>query len=98
MVTTPHTTTSSSILATPHTTTSSTTLPTSLFERVLRDYDKLRKREAFIDQFRKEPMFADNLDEMDDSREVGATTLLLTSCASASPYILLGASASSATS
>jgi len=42
----------------------------SLFERVLRDYDKLRKREAFIDQFRKEPMFADNLDEMDDSREV----------------------------
>jgi len=42
----------------------------SLFERVLRDYDKLRKREAFIDQFRKEAMFADNLDEMDDSREV----------------------------
>ena len=29
----------------------------SLFERVLRDYDKLRKREAFIDQFRKYPMF-----------------------------------------
>merc|ERR1711977_395786 len=29
----------------------------SLFERVLRDYDKLRKREAFIDHFRKEPMF-----------------------------------------
>merc|ERR1719268_41349 len=42
----------------------------SLFERVLRDYDKLRKREAFIDQFRKEAIFADNLDEMDDSREV----------------------------
>ena len=42
----------------------------SLFERVLRDYDKLRKREAFIDQFRKEDIFSDNLDEMDDSREV----------------------------
>jgi len=42
----------------------------SLFERVLRDYDKLRKREAFIDQFRKYPMFQDNLDELDDSREV----------------------------
>jgi len=42
----------------------------SLFERVLRDYDKLRKREAFIDQFRKEAMFADSLDEMDESREV----------------------------
>ena len=45
-----------------------TTCPLSLFERVLRDYDKLRKREAFIDQFRKEDIFSDNLDEMDDSR------------------------------
>jgi len=42
----------------------------SLFQRALRDYDKLRKREAFIEQFRKEEMFADNLDEMDSSREV----------------------------
>merc|ERR1711874_927049 len=42
----------------------------ALFERALRDYDKLRKREAFIDQFRKIPMFADSLDEMDESREV----------------------------
>lgn len=41
-----------------------------LFERALRDYDKLRRREAFIDQFRKEAMFADDLTEMDDSREV----------------------------
>ena len=29
----------------------------SLFERALRDYDKLRKREAFIDQFKKEVVF-----------------------------------------
>jgi len=42
----------------------------SLFERALRDYDKLRKREAFIDQFKKEAMFSENLDEFDDSREV----------------------------
>merc|ERR1712241_942998 len=42
----------------------------SLFQRALRDYDKLRKREAFIEQFRKEDMFSDNLDEMDDSRDV----------------------------
>lgn len=41
-----------------------------LFQRALRDYDKLRKREAFIEQFRKEEMFADGLEEMDDSREV----------------------------
>jgi len=42
----------------------------SLFQRALRDYDKMRKREAYVEQFRKEDMFADNLDEMDDSREV----------------------------
>ena len=34
----------------------------SLFQRALRDYDKMRKREAYIEQFRKEEMFADNLD------------------------------------
>eukprot|EP00096_Caligus_rogercresseyi_P010311 TRINITY_DN3710_c0_g1_i1.p1 TRINITY_DN3710_c0_g1~~TRINITY_DN3710_c0_g1_i1.p1 ORF type:complete len:462 (+),score=170.65 TRINITY_DN3710_c0_g1_i1:212-1597(+) len=45
----------------------------TLFQRALRDYDKLRKREAFIDQFRKEDMFRDSLDEMDDSREVVQT-------------------------
>merc|ERR1712051_670820 len=42
----------------------------SLFQRALRDYDKMRKREAYIEQFRKEEMFSDNLDEMDDSRDV----------------------------
>merc|ERR1711994_1209875 len=42
----------------------------SLFQRALRDYDKMRKREAYIEQFRKEDMFSDNLDEMDDSRDV----------------------------
>ncbi|XP_035206909.1 tubulin gamma-1 chain [Stegodyphus dumicola] len=41
----------------------------SLFERTLRQYDKLRKREAFLEQFRKESMFQDNLDELDNSRE-----------------------------
>ncbi len=33
-------------------------------------FDKLRKREAFLDQFRKEAMFQD---EMDDSRDVVQT-------------------------
>lgn len=42
----------------------------TLFERALRQYDKLRKREAFLEQFRKEAMFKDNLDELDDSREI----------------------------
>ncbi|KAK2580464.1 hypothetical protein KPH14_006206 [Odynerus spinipes] len=42
----------------------------SLFDRALQQYDKLRKREAFLEQFRKEKMFEDNLDELDSSRSV----------------------------
>ncbi|CAG5095122.1 Similar to TUBG1: Tubulin gamma-1 chain (Homo sapiens) [Cotesia congregata] len=42
----------------------------SLFDRALQQYDKLRKREAFLEQFKKEKMFEDNLDELDNSREV----------------------------
>lgn len=42
----------------------------SLFDRAVDQYDRLRKREAFLDQFKKETMFRDNLDEFDNSREV----------------------------
>ncbi|KAL3901188.1 MAG: hypothetical protein SGCHY_000790 [Lobulomycetales sp.] len=42
----------------------------SLFKRVLVQYDRLRKRNAFLDQYKKEPMFADGLEEFDASREV----------------------------
>ncbi|XP_055683128.1 tubulin gamma-1 chain [Lutzomyia longipalpis] len=42
----------------------------SLFERALSQYDKLRKRGAFLDQFRKEDMFKDDLSELDESRDV----------------------------
>lgn len=42
----------------------------SLFERTMMHYDKLRKREAFLETFRKEPIFRENLDEFDASREV----------------------------
>ena len=41
-----------------------------LFARTLSSYDKLRKRGAFLDQFRKESIFRDNLDEFDDARNV----------------------------
>ncbi|XP_017886825.1 tubulin gamma-1 chain [Ceratina calcarata] len=42
----------------------------SLFDRALQQFDKLRKREAFLEQFRKEKMFEENLDELDGSRQV----------------------------
>ena len=45
-------------------------MTTQLFTGVLKQYDKLRKREAFLDQFRKEEIFLDNLNELDDSRHV----------------------------
>ncbi|ORZ26223.1 tubulin gamma chain [Absidia repens] len=42
----------------------------SLFKRTCDQYDRLRKRNAFLEQYRKHPMFSDNLDEFDDSRNV----------------------------
>jgi len=42
----------------------------TLFERCLRQYEKLRKREAFLDQFKRVAIFKENLDEFDASREV----------------------------
>ena len=42
----------------------------TLFQRSVNQYDKIRKRNAFVDNYRKEPMFQDSLDEFDDSREV----------------------------
>jgi len=41
-----------------------------LFQRSSKQFSKLYQRQAFLDQFRKEPMFADNLDEMDASHEI----------------------------
>ena len=40
-----------------------------LFDRLLVQYDKIRRRNAFLDNYRREPMFKDNLDEFDSARE-----------------------------
>lgn len=42
----------------------------SLFERALNQYDKLCKRGAFLDQFKREDKFKDDLSEFDESRDV----------------------------
>ena len=39
-----------------------------LFGHTVSQFDKLKKKNAFLDQYRKEPMFAENLDEFDSSR------------------------------
>ncbi|XP_055904630.1 tubulin gamma-1 chain-like [Eupeodes corollae] len=41
----------------------------SLFNRSLSQYDKLKKRGAFLDQFKREDMFKDDLAELDLSRD-----------------------------
>ena len=41
-----------------------------LFKRTCDQYDKLRKRNAFMDQYRKEAMFSDGLEEFDISRHI----------------------------
>merc|ERR1712129_338418 len=41
-----------------------------LFDRCLKQYDKLRSRNAFLENYRQEPMFADGLEEFDDAEEV----------------------------
>ncbi len=41
-----------------------------LFQRALVQYDRLKKHNAFIDNYKKQPMFADGLEEFDDAREV----------------------------
>ena len=41
-----------------------------LFKRMLDQYDRLRKRNAFLEQYKKEDMFANGLEEFDDSRRV----------------------------
>ncbi|KAI1289926.1 Tubulin gamma-2 chain [Halotydeus destructor] len=43
---------------------------THLFKKTIQQYDKLRKREAFLEQFKKEDLFKDDLSELDSSREV----------------------------
>ncbi|PPQ72120.1 hypothetical protein CVT26_006860 [Gymnopilus dilepis] len=40
----------------------------SLFRRMLDQYDKLRKRNAFMEMYKKEKMFEDSLEEFDNAR------------------------------
>lgn len=43
-----------------------------LFKRIIDQYDRLRKRNAFLEQYKKEDIFANGLEEFDDSRRVVA--------------------------
>ena len=43
-----------------------------LFKRIVKQFDGMRRRNAFMDSYKKTTPFAENLDEFDDSREVVA--------------------------
>ncbi|KAK2744143.1 gamma-tubulin [Myotisia sp. PD_48] len=42
----------------------------NLFRRIVSQYDRLRKRNAFLEQYKKEAPFAEGLGEFDEAREV----------------------------
>ena len=42
----------------------------SLFKRILFQYDRLRKRNAFLEQYKREAPFAGGLNEFDEAKEV----------------------------
>ncbi|KAL4940691.1 hypothetical protein BDV06DRAFT_213263 [Aspergillus oleicola] len=42
----------------------------TLFKRIVQQYDRLRKRNAFLEQYKKEAPFQDGLDEFDEARAV----------------------------
>lgn len=42
----------------------------TLFKRIVQQYDRLRKRNAFLEQYKKESPFADGLGEFDEARAV----------------------------
>lgn len=45
-----------------------------LFKRTVMQYDRLRKRNAFLEQYKKEPAFENGLDEFDQARYVDETS------------------------
>lgn len=42
----------------------------TLFKRTVAQYDRLRKRNAFLDSYKREEIFREGLGEFDESREV----------------------------
>jgi len=42
----------------------------TLFKRMLTQYNALRKRNAFLESYKREPMFEKTFDEFDDAKEV----------------------------
>ncbi|KAI5793253.1 Tubulin/FtsZ, GTPase domain-containing protein [Geopyxis carbonaria] len=59
----------------------------TLFKRIMAQYDRLRKRNAFLDQYKKEPMFANGFEEFDDTRAVVADLIAEYEAAEGANYL-----------
>ena len=42
--------------------------PIQLFKRMLDQFDRLKRRNAFLEQYKKEKLFENGLEEFDDAR------------------------------
>lgn len=47
----------------------------TLFKRIVAQYDRLRKRNAFLDQYKREDLFKDDLSQFDEARNVVMETV-----------------------
>merc|ERR1712203_989200 len=61
-----------------------------LFDRCLKQYEKLRSRNAFLENYRQEPMFSDGLEEFDHAKEVVASLSEEYKAAESEDYIKWG--------
>ena len=61
-----------------------------LFQRTLKHFDSLRKHNAFIDNYRKQPMFADGDEEFDDAREIVASAIAEYQASEKADYVTWG--------
>ena len=58
-----------------------------LFDSIQKQYDKLKKKGAFLEQFKREPKFENGLEDMDESREVVNNLILEYKAAAKPDYI-----------
>jgi hypothetical protein len=65
-----------------------------LFDQTHKQYKKMRERGVFLDQYRKQKIFSDGLEEFDDSAEVVRTLIEEYKAAEKSDYLQWGESAS----
>ncbi len=61
-----------------------------MFARIVKQYDKMIKRNAYVDQFKQQNVLGENLEEFDDSREEAINLINEYKAASKSDYLTQG--------